>query len=292
MKNDVLGAVLVAASLCGCVVLPSASQEDPFGVGANITSVIPENSNNIKVILPGSEDRDEANRNVGNGAKAPDSILQCRGETKYHPVPAIPTFNYTEVRFDASTGIAAFAPEDWPATTEAKRNEKVNRLLPNIASDISVVETMSEISLGGLFSGKTRHFIITIDFMKYRTDPVFTGSQKIVPDFYSRIGAGLRVEFDVHTVEAALSLADFVGLAASVSGGKTVGTIKTAIIGMQSEEITLITPFTSDISDASIRRLVEALATIKAKMHEADAHIDPQFLARLECVPEKEDQSE
>lgn len=270
MKILFSAGIISSTLLAGCAALPPAQQDDGPTIGLlnTITAVTPPLA-------------------AGTQPTAIGHDLRCDGVIKYLPQITTGVASYTQKRI-GTDGRLEVKEMNWPGMDEEDRNAKIHRLLPNIASNIAVKETKTSVDLGGLFSGKTRRYIVTIDFAKYRTDPVYAvGSNSIgansIPVYYSRVGAGLRIHYQIDTIDAGLNLSDLLGIAASVKAGRTKGELTTAIVGMQSSEITLISPITEDISDSSVRRLIEALATIKAKMHEADAFIDPHFLAYVHC---------
>ena len=85
------------------------------------------------------------------------------------------------------------------------------------------------------------------------------------------------------TIDASLSSGGLIPIAISAKAGLTRGEITADVIGMDSSDITLAMPFTSDLSEGSIQSVIEALAIIKAKLHEESTTVDPHFIARIEC---------
>lgn len=255
-------------------------------------------------------------------------ILQCGsghavGRTiKYIPQPEVPVFNYSIVKFDDNNEISLDHKE-----FAGKDSKGRNELLPNISSEVAVEELDGAIEVGGFLSGSAERRKITIDFMKYRTEPVLVGDpqQGQDPDqsedqgqeqtmgqaqsrnanlddeagvpspseakkiaYYSRVGVGLRVEIDISTVDTQASLGSLVAIAASARAGRSAGTLSTRIVGMESPEITALSPFTSDLSEGSIQQVLNGLASVRAKLHESDTNVHPHFLARIACVPVKD----
>lgn len=210
---------------------------------------------------------------VADGAlKSP---LLCDGLTVYEPLPAFPAANYQDV----ATVDGKITPihKDWP-----KKNDEVNKLLPNISSEISVKDIKGKFAIGPFINASGAQKRITIDFMKYRSEPIYTNDGQVM--LYSRIGAGLRLTLNVVTTDTSLSSGSLLAIAFSASGGKTKGEISADIIGMDNKDITLSMPFTSDVSEGSIAKIIEALAVIKAKLHDSQTDISPQFIASINCV--------
>lgn len=214
---------------------------------------------------------------INNGLNSP---LTCPGTLEYRPLPAFPVANYTEFKTDAQGRLSAI-DSAWP-----DENKKVNALLPNIASAIRVDDLAVSGNVASFFRASYVRKRVTIDFMKYRSEPVRDHESNQVY-LYSRIGAGLRLVLDIETTDSSLSSGDLIAIAVSAQAGLTRGHVSAEIIGMNADAITLAMPFTSDLSAGSIKTIVEALAIIKAKLHEANTVLSPQFIARIECLVEK-----
>jgi len=204
------------------------------------------------------------------------SPLMCSGTTLYRPVPAFPSSNYQEIKIDGSGKVIA-KPESWP-----NENEKKNKLLPNISTEISVQDDYVSAGLGSFASGNGKIKKITIDFMKYRSEPIKDNSGNIY--MFSRVGAGLRIVIRLDKWDAEASSGGLLPIALSAKAGNLHGYITADIIGLNASDITLSMPFTSDVSDKSIQSIIEAMAVIRSKFHEDKTFIDPQFIARIDCV--------
>jgi hypothetical protein len=206
------------------------------------------------------------------------SPLTCSGARQYTPLPAFAATNYTD--YTIADGKVKATNKDWPKT-----NEEINKLLPNIASQIAVRKLSGSAEIGPFAKGQGRAEQVTIDFMKYRSEAVEDNGGKIV--MYSRIGAGLRLTIDLVTADASLGTGSLLAIAISAKAGQTRGTINADIIGMDASDITMAMPFTSDVSEGSIQKIIEALAVIKAKLHEGKTKLSPQFIAKIDCVTAK-----
>lgn len=204
-----------------------------------------------------------------------ESPLVCEGEIKYLPWPAFTANNYTDVHI--VDGKLQKKSQDWPEDPS-----QINKLLPNIATQVELGKAEASGTVGGLFGGTlyTKH--ITIDFMKYRSEAIQDSAGTIFT--YGRVGAGMRLQIDLETTEANIG-GSLLAIASSAKAGKTTGSISVDVIGMSAPEITLSMPFTTDISDTSIQKVVEALAVVKTKFHDPTTILKPQFVAKIICLP-------
>lgn len=204
------------------------------------------------------------------------SPFSCESDLVYVPLPAFSVPNYSYIKIDGD-GKAKRVTVDWPTTTA-----EINKLLPNIATEVAVAIVDGSASLGGIFGAKAHKELITIDFMKYRSEPV-TGEDggSII---YSRVGAGMRLKIQITTSDMNLG-GSLLALAASAKAGKTSGIISTDVIGIDANDITVSMPFTSDLSEGSIQKIIEALAVVKSKLNDPATTLVPQFIAKITCAP-------
>ena len=207
-----------------------------------------------------------------------DLPIFCANGTLYRPIPPISVTNYTEISLTDENGktVVTSSKKMFDLTDQ----EKVNKELPNIASAINK-EEINIASNVAIFSAEVKNYKITIDFAKYRTEPINDSSGNYL--LYGRVGAGLRLTAFISTRDASLDAGNLLSIAASVRAGKTKGTLTTDVMGMDAPDITGAIPFTADLSEASIQRAIEALAIIKAKLHETNTTLRPQLIAAIEC---------
>ena len=211
----------------------------------------------------------------GDGENSP---LNCQSKRiEYTPLPAFPAGGYTSVTFKDS--VATVATQDWPGTAE-----KVNALLNNISTNIALSDSQTSGNVASIFGGSYIKRQVVIDFMKYRSEPMKDLNNVI--SGYARVGAGLRVIINVITKDANISGSLF-ALAASAKASKTEGTISVEAIGIDAPDVTLSMPFTVDLSEGNIQKVIEALAIVKAKLYDAKTTLYPQFIARIECAKEQ-----
>jgi hypothetical protein len=212
--------------------------------------------------------------------KSNTSPFSCDNELTYIPLPAFSVPNYSFIKIDAD-GKPKRITQDWPAGTV-----NINKLLPNIATEVAVTTTEGAIGATGIFGASMHGELITIDFMKYRSEPVTSEDGSAV--IYSRVGAGMRLKIKIVTSETNLG-GSLLAVAASAKAGKTSGIISTDIIGLDANDVTISMPFTSDLSDGSVQKIIEALAVVKSKLNDPATTLVPQFIAKIKCAPPKTD---
>jgi hypothetical protein len=98
----------------------------------------------------------------------------------------------------------------------------------------------------------------------------------------------MRLQIDIDTNDATLG-GNLLAIAASAKAGKTTGNISTDVIGIDAPDVTVSMPFTSDLSDGSIQKIIEALAIVKSRLNDQNTTLAPQFIARIQCI--KKDKS-
>ncbi|WP_156970816.1 hypothetical protein [Andreprevotia chitinilytica] len=211
---------------------------------------------------------------VDVGFLSEKSPFSCNGDITYIPLPAIDVPNYSKNTL--VNGVPTQSPDSWPDKTD-----DVNNLLPNIAMQVVMGDANAAVSVDSIAGVKASHKHILIDFTKYRTEPIKDGNDNTLA--YSRIGAGLRVDIKFDTVDANIGSGLF-ALAASAKAGKTLGTVSAEIIGMNSNDATVSMPFTLDLSDASIQKVIEAMAIVRTKLTDEKTKLKPQYIARLSCT--------
>lgn len=213
---------------------------------------------------------------TGGGKEAGEEItelMNCEGDLKYIPVPAFQANDYSTVKMVGSTHTVTHA--QFPTDTTA-----VNKLLPNLSMDVS-----SEVVEGGgqafTFKSDVHYRKIVMDFMKSRTEPIVDASNKFYG--YGRVGAGLRLKIDLWSSDSSFD-GSLIGLAASAKAKTAYGRITAETVGLNNSDVTFAMPFSTDFSEGSIQKIIEALAVIKSRLHDdAKTTLVPHFLARVAC---------
>ena len=208
------------------------------------------------------------------------SPLLCEGASVYRPLPAFAATNFSD-QVLSNAGKFERVTKPFPSG-----NAAINALLPNISSEISVETLTGAAEIGPFAKANGKRERITIDFMKYRSEPVQDDKNDKIY-LYSRVGAGMRLTINIVTTDASLGSGGLLAFAVSAKAGLTKGYITADIIGMDASDITLAMPFTSDISEGSIQQIIEALAVIKSRLHQTTTTLTPQFIARIDCLNPK-----
>lgn len=206
-------------------------------------------------------------------------ILSCSsGRIEYTPIPALPAGGYTRIEIDRTTNKPIPINDNWPDLAK-----DVNKLLTNISTNIS--QSTKDISVkGGIiwFSGSRSEKQYVIDFMKWRAEPLYTQKDKQLG--WVRVGAGMRVVVNI-TKSDGSATGSLLSLAVSARAGKVDGSISTELIGVDSKEVTQAMPFSVDLSEGNIQKVIEALAIVKTKLYDDNTTLSPNLIAKIQCAP-------
>jgi hypothetical protein len=269
MHANLLFLVCTVIALGGCSVIPDSSSKDDKTYGLLI------DGNKPKVgeysILPGGKNSNDKREN------ATLEILNCPTTVSYIALPALPVDTYNSIMLDPVTKAYVSKTQEWP-----KDPIEVNRLLTNISTNTNIGNSVGEAGVAGIFSAKHSRKQYVIDFMKWRGELLTTTSGAEVG--WVRLGAGLRLNIDIATNDASAA-GSLMALAVSAKAGKTTGSISAEIIGMDSQEVTQVTPFSVDLSEGNIIKIIETMATVKAKLYDAKIKLKPNLIARMVCAP-------
>jgi len=209
------------------------------------------------------------------------SILNCPSKrVDYIPIPPLPAGGYTEIKIE--NNVAKPVVEGWP--TGSGSAEKVNALLTNIATDIASSEVGGSGEVASIFSASHSHKQYVIDFMKFRIEPLTTAADVTTPLGWVRVGAGMRVVVDITKSDGSVS-GSLIALAANAKANKLEGFMSVELIGIDAKETTASMPFTVDLSEGNVQKVIEALAVVKTKLYDPTTTVRPNFIARVECSP-------
>jgi hypothetical protein len=132
--------------------------------------------------------------------------------------------------------------------------------------------------LTSYLSGAHGSYTVIMDYMKYRVADVADPDTK---EFIGngRIGVGLRIKAVVVTSDVNLNLGSLMAIGLEAKRGNLSGGISVDVIGIDSADVTNLIPLTSEIDQTSIQSALQALASIKAKIHEENTVITPHLVA-------------
>ncbi|VUZ22659.1 Uncharacterised protein [uncultured Comamonas sp.] len=208
-------------------------------------------------------------------------ILNCSSKSiDYIPIPPIPAGGYTETKVENNKII--ITPQNWNIGEEsAKKN---NALLNNIATNIAYSDHGGGAKLASFSADHNRKQYV-IDFMKFRIEPMTNSENLNTPIGWARVGVGLRIIVDITKSSGEIS-GSLLALAASAKANKTQGSISVELIGIDSPEVTASMPFTVELSEGNIQKVIETLAIVKTKLYDNTTTIHPNFISRLACRKE------
>lgn len=206
------------------------------------------------------------------------TILSCRSKRiDYVPIPALPAGGYTKIEVDTTNNKTKAVLAPWPSSAAS-----VNKLLTNISTDITQSTADISSGFGNIFSGSHSNKQYVIDFMKWRAEPLYTTDNKSLG--WVRVGVGLRLIVNI-TEDNGSAGGSLLALAISAKAGRVKGSISTELIGMDAPQITQAMPFTIDLSEGNIQKVIEALAIVKAKLYDSNTTIYPNLIAKIVCAP-------
>lgn len=141
---------------------------------------------------------------------------------------------------------------------------------------------------GSSVSRKKGVYRVVMDYFKYRFEPEYDESDKYLGS--NRIGVGLRLKATVVTTEDNLKLSGPLSIGFEASRGKLTGTISLDVIGIDSKDITNLTPIAiSQIDQSSIASAMQAIGTIKSKIWDEGTTITPHLIASYTEIPNSRD---
>ncbi len=219
-----------------------------------------------------------------SSAEAP-SLQTCPFGMRYIPVPPIQVSNYSVFTKIPNTDRWQTQSLAWPVNpvTGEINPEKINKLLPNISSNIADLR-QNHTGDFGLLSLNTAERSYVFDFTKWRSEQIEPADQVGHTVGLVRVGAGLRVTVRLKS-RGGWAGGSLLSLAASLKSERIEGSIETELIGVDAPDITMAFPFTTDLSESNIQRILESLGVLKAKLYSEKTSIVPHMLAKIECAP-------
>lgn len=214
--------------------------------------------------------------NIPPSLASKDSILMCDKGVVYTPVSPFDAATYTDSVTES--GVTTEKQMSWPSSTA-----EINGKLPNISTEIGVTTMSAGGVIAGLFGVDKTTQSIVIDFIKYRSEPLtYVNGVAVTTLTFARVGVGMRLYIDLSKAQVNFA-GSLMALAASVKAGTSIGTISAEVMGIDSPDVTQAMPFTSDLSEASIQRVIEAMAIVKSRLSDEKTKLRPQLLARMSC---------
>lgn len=203
------------------------------------------------------------------------SILFCTNGHKNTALPHFPAASYNEASME--NGKLKLTETAWPTSTA-----EVHGKLPNTSTEIGTSSYSLGASIFAIFSAEKSAKTAAIDYVKYRIEPLQDATGNVYA--YARVGIGMRILIQTDSVLGGFN-GTLTSLAFAVKGDKAKGTISAELIGISSPDVGMAMPFTADLSEAAVQRVIEAMAVVKSKMFDDKTVIQPQLLSRIECNP-------
>jgi len=214
-----------------------------------------------------------ASNPIFNNSSAKAGGVQSENFLSYQPIAPLPAIDVDY--FNSTTN--AFEKKKWASFTDSAEDKKAKKkLLPLLSTYTYISKNDVSGSASFLSNGaklKKGDYTVISDFILYRVERV---PEKGV----GLVGVGMRIRAKIHTTESNLNLGGFFDLALAAKAGNLTGELQVDVIGITSDEIIQIFPaLSTEINQVSIQNVMQALASIKAKMSEDDVNLTPHLLA-------------
>lgn len=206
-----------------------------------------------------------------------DSVLYCEFGNKNTAIPHFPAYTYSESSIVNDKLV--LTEKAWPTATA-----DVHAKLPNTSTEIATMSYSVSASILAIFGAEKYNKSAAIDYVKYRIEPLRDEKGNVFG--FGRVGVGMRII--IKTDDAIVGFnGTMTSLAFAVKGKADKGTISAELIGISSPDVGMAMPFTADLSEAAVQRVIEAMAVVKSKMFDDKTVIQPQLLSRVECEAPK-----
>lgn len=159
-------------------------------------------------------------------------------------------------------------------------NKQIRDLLPNIYTDISVAKRDAFGNLNYIVAkatAETGDYRVVMDYTRYLPESVIDDVSKRELGL-GRIGVGMRMTADIHTVKDGIDLSSIFALGVAASLNKLSGTLSVQILGIGTEDVDSLTVTNAKIDETSIQKTLEGMAAIKAKIADDKTKLTPQIL--------------
>ncbi len=164
------------------------------------------------------------------------------------------------------------------------KNSEANANLPLERSFVSVLKIDGSINAGFVsskYSAEAGRYKTTLDYAKFRDDVMGENSTPV------RVGVGVRIIADITTVKSNLDLGSIFAIAFAAKAGYLKGQIEVLKIGLDSPSFSLVLPPPTEINDTSLQSALQAVASIRAKLYDADTKLTPHILAVQSLAPKQ-----
>ena len=167
--------------------------------------------------------------------------------------------------------------------TKQESNERRLRFYPNESTSVHIAAITKGGSISipsfGALSKKGDSYLITVDYVKYRTDHIDSVA------FIS--GVGTRLQIRVTTKKAGISLGNIFGLSLSAKSGELIGNMEYGSLGISGPEISALSKLPTSLSPEAISSVIQSMAATKARMYDTKTRIWPQVIGVVGTTKEE-----
>lgn len=214
-------------------------------------------------------------------------LTSCGSAQQSAQLPTDPTGSFRPID---PVDVNDYWDERWDMDADKDGKISIQELFgnfPNEAVRVSVrnIDSSGEMQgYGASSSVKGGRYEVTVDYVKYRTDPHLTGEKQ---GLIVQSGVGIRLRARITTFEAGLNITSLFGIGAAAKSGQLTGTLEFETIGIGGKAISPLVPLPSEISMESIQNAMQAAAAIKASMYsgEDDVKIVAQVFGEKSADP-------
>ncbi|GLO11943.1 hypothetical protein PPUJ20028_05240 [Pseudomonas putida] len=170
---------------------------------------------------------------------------------------------------DTSAGTKKYYWDDF-------KNSDANANLPLERSFVSVLKVDGSVNAGFVsskYSAAAGRYKTSLDYAKFRDDVMGDKNTPV------RVGVGVRIVADITTTKADIDLGSIFAIAFAAKAGYLKGQIEVLKIGLDSPSFNLVLPPPTEINDTSLQNALQAVASIRAKLYDADTKLTPHILA-------------
>jgi hypothetical protein len=221
-----------------------------------------------------------------------DAIRAREATVDHSTIAAEPDFR----PIDPITQDTFFVPYDSKGKTEwrllywselAKNVKEINKYLPIHSAAIFIQKKDASGNakfMTNTVTAEAGSYRVLMDFMKFRMEPMY-GAPNTDPsqgtEYYGtgKVGVGMRVSIDLLTKKAAVDLSSLLAIGVAAKLGEVQGSLTVDVIGVDSKDITNLIPLNAVVDESSIQQTMQALASIKTKIHDDGVLLTPHIVA-------------
>jgi hypothetical protein len=216
----------------------------------------------------------------------------------YQPIDPLPTSMYL-----SHNGSSDYIKK--PLSTILPNNE-IAQLFPDETMRLAIgqIDGTGSVSFGTAKLGtKGSSYIVILDYIKFKTEALPISIKKDsagkiiefrafyypkkedttfskIPDMLIPvyIGVGLRLTASISVNEGSIDLGNLIALGIAAESKKVSGTLVIQTLGISGKSITPLIPMPSQINTTSIQTAIMSLASIKARLYDEGAELNPRVV--------------